>query len=84
MVRSAPAGPPSGPTFGLRTYDNGPPYEARCSPTTAQSPAAINPASTRGGDSGSSVKRTPVASRMALATAASGGTIGTSPTPRTP
>src|SRR5215211_6531735 len=47
-----------------------------------QSPAAINPARTRGGDSGSSVKRTPVASRIALATVASGGTIGTSPTPR--
>jgi len=30
------------------------------------------------------MKRTPVARAMALATAASGGTIGTSPTPRTP
>jgi hypothetical protein len=49
-----------------------------------QSPPAITPSRTRGGDSGNSVKRTPVASRIALATAASGGTIGTSPTPRTP
>jgi hypothetical protein len=47
-------------------------------------PSASIPSSTRGGESGSSVKRTPVAWRMALATAASGGTIGTSPTPRTP
>jgi hypothetical protein len=30
------------------------------------------------------VNRIPVASRIAFATAASGGTIGTSPTPRTP
>lgn len=49
-----------------------------------QSPPAISPSSTRGGESGNSVNRTPVASRIALATAASGGTIGTSPTPRTP
>src|SRR6185295_1454341 len=42
---------------------------------------SVSPCRTRGGDSGSSVKRTPVALRIALATAASGGTIGTSPTP---
>ena len=47
-------------------------------------PRRDNASSTRGGDIGSSVNRTPVASRIALATAASGGTIGTSPTPRTP
>src|SRR5262245_32888485 len=45
---------------------------------------SVIPCSTRGGDSGSSVKRTPVAARIALAIVASGGTIGTSPTPRTP
>src|SRR5262245_21252086 len=45
---------------------------------------SVRPCSTRGGDSGSSVNRTPVAARTALATVASGGTIGTSPTPRTP
>jgi len=33
---------------------------------------------------GSSVKRMPVAFSMALAMAPSGGTIGVSPTPRTP
>lgn len=51
---------------------------------TATVVAASIASSTRGGDSGSSVNRMPVASRIALATAASGGTIGTSPTPRTP
>ena len=40
--------------------------------------------STLGGDIGSSVKRMPVAFSMALAMAPSGGTIGVSPTPRTP
>src|SRR5271156_2320514 len=40
--------------------------------------------STRGGDIGRSRKRTPIASAIALATAAIGGTIGTSPTPRAP
>ncbi len=40
--------------------------------------------STRGGDIGSDVKRTPVALAMALATAAMGGQMGVSPTPRTP
>jgi hypothetical protein len=40
--------------------------------------------STRGGDIGRSVKRTPVALATALAMAAIGGTIGVSPTPRTP
>jgi len=38
----------------------------------------------RGGDIGRSTMRTPVARAMALPTAAVGGTIGTSPTPRTP
>jgi len=47
-------------------------------------PAATSPSSTRGGDNGSRVNRTPVTACIALATAASGGTIGTSPTPRTP
>ena len=40
--------------------------------------------STFGGDIGSSVKRMPVACSIALAMAPSGGTIGVSPTPRTP
>ena len=40
--------------------------------------------STRGGDIGSCRTRTPVASCMALAMAGIGGTMGTSPTPRTP
>lgn len=39
---------------------------------------------TRGGDNGRSEKRTPVAARTALATAGIGGTMGASPTPRTP
>src|SRR5262249_3697403 len=39
---------------------------------------------TLGGDIGSSLKRTPVALATALATAAMGGTMGVSPTPRTP
>ncbi len=39
---------------------------------------------TLGGDIGSSVKRMPVACSIALAMAAIGGTIGVSPTPRTP
>src|SRR3984893_13439882 len=38
----------------------------------------------RGGDIGRSRMRMPIASAMALATAAIGGTIGTSPTPRAP
>jgi hypothetical protein len=38
----------------------------------------------RGGDIGTCVMRTPVALEMALPIAASGGTIGVSPTPRTP
>src|SRR5262249_27871241 len=46
--------------------------------------AASRPFRTLGGDIGSSVKRTPVALATALATAAMGGTIGVSPTPRTP
>ena len=41
-------------------------------------------ASTRGGEIGRSVKRVPVAAATAFATHASGGTIGVSPTPRTP
>ncbi len=40
--------------------------------------------STAGGDIGRVVRRLPVAARIAFATAASGGTIGASPTPRTP
>ena len=51
---------------------------------TGTAAAASIASSTRGGDSGNSVKRMPVAPRIAFATAASGGTIGTSPTPRTP
>jgi hypothetical protein len=46
----------------------------------AASSASLN----RGGDIGRSVMRTPVARAIALPTAAVGGTIGTSPTPRTP
>jgi hypothetical protein len=38
----------------------------------------------RGGEIGNSVIRSPVAWQMALAIAAGGGTIGVSPTPRTP
>src|SRR5262249_29870361 len=41
-------------------------------------------ARSRGGDIGRSRMRTPIASLIALATAAIGGTIGTSPTPRAP
>ena len=46
--------------------------------------AASSAADRRGGDIGRSVMRTPVARATALPMAASGGTIGTSPTPRTP
>ena len=46
--------------------------------------AASSAADSRGGDIGNSVMRTPVARAMALPIAAIGGTIGTSPTPRTP
>src|SRR4051812_50208673 len=45
---------------------------------------SVSPCSTRGGDSGSSVKRTPVADRIPLATAATGGTVRTPPPPRPP
>src|SRR5262245_9481331 len=46
--------------------------------------ASLIALSTRGGDIGSSVNRTPIALRTAFAIAAIGGTIGVSPTPRTP
>ena len=46
--------------------------------------AASSAAERRGGDIGRSVKRMPVAWAIALAIAAIGGTIGISPTPRTP
>ena len=51
-------------------------------PLDAYSPPSA--ASTRGGDSGRSLMRTPVASRTALEATASGATMGVSPTPRTP
>src|SRR5262245_42835969 len=60
------------------------PHYAFCISVSCAFRYAESAASTRGGDIGSSVKRMPVASRTAFATAASGGTIGTSPTPRTP
>src|SRR5262245_14975575 len=47
-------------------------------------PRSFSALSTLGGDIGSSVKRMPVAFSIALAMAPSGGTIGVSPTPRTP
>ena len=47
-------------------------------------PARSSAARTRSGVIGMRVMRTPVALAIALATAAAGGTIGTSPTPRTP
>ena len=47
-------------------------------------PLSLSAFSTLGGDIGSSVNRMPVAFSMALAMAPSGGTIGVSPTPRTP
>ena len=47
-------------------------------------PRSLSALSTFGGDIGSSVKRMPVAFSMALAIAAMGGTMGVSPTPRTP
>src|SRR5262249_7485657 len=46
--------------------------------------SASSAASNRGGDIGRSRSRMPVASAIALATAAIGGTIGTSPQPRAP
>jgi hypothetical protein len=46
--------------------------------------ACLSAASTRSGVIGMRVIRTPVARATAFATAAAGGTIGTSPTPRTP
>ena len=54
-----------------RTYSSA----AACSSTALR---------TLGGDMGSSVIRMPMASWMAFAIAAMGGTIGTSPTPRAP
>src|SRR5438128_588703 len=51
---------------------------------TPFSPRSLRALSTLGGDIGSSVKRMPVAFSMALAIAAIGGTMGVSPTPRTP
>ena len=53
-------------------------------PRRASAPTASSAASSRGGDIGRSRRRMPVASAIALATAAIGGTIGTSPTPRAP
>ena len=54
----------------------------------AQAPPLAPPLSiaskSLGGDIGRSVMRMPVAFSIALATAAMGGTIGVSPTPRTP
>ncbi len=47
-------------------------------------PCASIAARSFGGEIGRSCMRTPIASQTALATAASGGTIGTSPTPLTP
>ena len=47
-------------------------------------PLSLSAFNTLGGDIGSSVKRMPVAFSIALAMAPSGGTIGVSPTPRTP
>ena len=52
--------------------------------TFAGASRSLSAFSTLGGDIGSSVKRMPVACSMALAMAPSGGTIGVSPTPRTP
>ena len=46
--------------------------------------AASSAAEMRGGDSGRSVMRKLIERATALATVARGGTIGTSPTPRTP
>ena len=62
--------------FAGEVDDRQPGPQAGASPSRA--------ASTRGGDMGSWVKRLPVAAQTALATQASGGTMGDSPTPRTP
>src|SRR5439155_10419229 len=51
---------------------------------TPRRPRSLRALRTLGGDIGSSVKRMPVAASIALAIAPSGGTIGVSPTPRTP
>src|SRR5262249_29186079 len=51
---------------------------------TAQRRAALRAASTRGGDMGNVWSRAPVARAIAAPIAAGGGTIETSPTPRTP
>ena len=55
-----------------------------CVTQTFVRPRSLSAFSTLGGDIGSSVNRMPVAFSMALAMAPSGGTIGVSPTPRTP
>src|SRR6202023_3510498 len=57
-----------------------PPYSAAARLGSAASNAARN----FGGDIGRSHRRMPVASKIALATAAIGGMSGTSPTPRAP
>ena len=64
----------------LRGNDEVKPYSAAARIGSEASSAA----SSRGGDIGRSRSRIPVASAIALATAAIGGTIGTSPTPRAP
>ena len=57
----------------------------RCAHSAASRGAtASSAAERRGGDIGRSRMRTPVARAIALPMAAIGGTIGTSPTPRTP
>ena len=53
-------------------------------PTSYERAEFCSARSTRSGVIGMRVRRTPIARAMALATAAAGGTIGTSPTPRTP
>lgn len=60
------------------------PFSKSQSRANRQLPFARQAASTRDGDIGSSVRRTPIACWIAAPIAAGGGQIGTSPTPRTP
>src|SRR5262249_41522062 len=79
--RGGPEMAPTPPTLVTPRETRGAPRRATLQAFTPRSLSAFR---TFGGDIGSSVKRMPVAFSIALAMAPSGGTMGVSPTPRTP
>ena len=88
MVRAAAA---AGSSYECLIPKEKPPHREvgrlrgeRCYSAAIFGVAASIAADRRGGDSGRSVMRMFIERDTALPTAASGGTIGTSPTPRTP